>query len=132
MQDHPKKVLFVCVENSCRSQLAEALVRIHGAGKVVAHSAGSRPSGQVHPKVIASMRELGYDLQEHWSKSLADIPDGEYEAAIIMGCGDTCTSVRARRWEEWNVPDPKELAPDAFRAVRDLIENKVKELLARL
>jgi protein-tyrosine-phosphatase len=79
------------------------------------------------------MREVGYDLTRHESKSLADIPTIEYHAVIGMGCGDEgCPLVRAKRREEWNIPDPKELPPDQFRAVRDLIEKKVKELLATL
>ncbi|HVG17781.1 MAG TPA: arsenate reductase ArsC [Blastocatellia bacterium] len=128
----PKRVLFVCVENSCRSQIAEAFARIHGAGKIEAYSAGSRPSGRVNPKAVATMRELGYDLDRHASKSLAEIPDVEYDRAITMGCGDECPFVRAKRREDWAVPDPKELPPDEFRGVRDLIERKVKTLLAEL
>jgi protein-tyrosine-phosphatase len=126
---HHTRVLFVCVENSNRSQMAEALARIHGAGRVEAYSAGSRPSGRVNPKAVAAMRELGYDLGKHTSKSLADIPDVEYDVAVTMGCGDQCPWVRARRREDWAIPDPKELPPDRFREVRDLIGEKVRELL---
>jgi protein-tyrosine-phosphatase len=127
-----KRVLFVCVENSNRSQMAEAFARIHGAGKVEPFSAGSRPSGRVNPKAVESMRERGYDLTRHRSKSLADLPDVEFDVAVTMGCGDACPLVRAKRREDWTIPDPKELPPDAFRAVRDLIEEKVKSLLAGL
>ena len=127
-----KRVLFVCVENSNRSQMAEAFARMHGADKVEAHSAGSRPSGKVHPKAIEAMRELGYDLTAHRSKSLDEIPANEYEVAVTMGCGDWCPTVDARRREEWDIPQPKGLPPDEFRAVRDLIERKVIELLATL
>ena len=126
------KLLFVCVENSNRSQMAEAFARIHGGERVEAYSAGSRPSGVVHPKAIAAMREIGYDLTRHGSKSLSDIPDVEYDAAITMGCGDACPMVRAKLHEDWQIPQPKHLAPDEFRKVRNLIERKVKELLARL
>src|SRR5262245_10972612 len=98
------RVLFVCVENSCRSQIAEACTRLHGGGRVEAHSAGSRPSGRVNPKAVESMRELGYDLERHASKSLAEIPDGEYDVAVTMGCGDECPLVRARRREDWGIP----------------------------
>lgn len=127
-----KRVLFVCVENSCRSQMAEAFARIHGADKVEAHSSGSRPSGKVNERAIEYMREIGYDLSAHCSKSLAEIPQVEYDLAITMGCGDECPLVRARRREDWGIPDPKNLPPDEFRKVRDLIEGKVKELLKRL
>ena len=132
MTDSVKRVLFVCVENSNRSQMAEAFARIHGGPRVEAYSAGSRPSGIVNPKAVESMRELSYDLGRHSSKSLAEIPDVEYDFVATMGCGDACPTVRAKRREDWNIPDPKELGPDEFRKVRDLIEREVKAALARL
>ncbi|MCI0628336.1 MAG: arsenate reductase ArsC [Acidobacteria bacterium] len=127
----PLKVLFVCVENSNRSQMAEAFARIHGKGFVEAHSAGSRPSGRVNLKAIEAMRELGYDLSQHHSKGLSEIPDIEYDYAITMGCGDECPLVRARQRQDWNIPDPKEMPRNEFRSVRDLIEQKVRQLLTR-
>jgi protein-tyrosine-phosphatase len=127
-----KRVLFVCVENSNRSQMAEAFARLHGAARVEAHSAGSRPSGKVNPKAIEAMRELGYDLSQHQSKSLTDIPSVEYDAAVTMGCGDECPLVRSKLREDWQIPDPKTLPPEEFRKVRDLIEQRVLALLAKL
>jgi arsenate reductase len=128
-----KRVLVVCIENSNRSQIAEAFARLHGGHRIEAYSAGSRPSGSVNPRAIEFMREKGYDLTTHRSKSLADVPDGEYDAVIGMGCGDGgCPLVRARLREEWGIPDPKNLPPDEYRAVRDLIEGKVQNLLSRL
>lgn len=127
-----QRVLFVCVENSNRSQMAEAFARLYGGPGVEAHSAGSRPSGRVNPKAVEAMRELGYDLTAHASKSLADIPAGPYAAAVTMGCGDACPNVAARLREDWQVPDPRDMGPDEFREVRDLIGRKVQELLARL
>lgn len=127
-----KRILFVCVENSNRSQIAQAFARIHGGERIEAHSAGSRPSGRINPKAIDAMRELGYDLTTHRSRSLDDIPAGEYDAAITMGCGDACPNVSARIHEDWQVPDPRDMPPDQFRQVRDLIEQKVKELLKRV
>jgi protein-tyrosine-phosphatase len=133
MNDPRKPVLFVCVENSNRSQMAEAFARIHGAGRIEAYSAGSRPSGRVNPKAAEAMREIGYDLTKHRSKSLSDIPAIEFDAVVGMGCGDeACPLVRARRREEWDLPDPKELPTERFREVRDLIEKKVKELICTL
>jgi len=88
-KEEPKRILFVCVENSNRSQMAEAFAKIHGQSRLEA-SAGSRPSGQINPKAIEAMRELGYDLSRHRSKSLAEIPDVEYDLAVTMGCGDQC------------------------------------------
>jgi len=127
-----KRIVFVCVENSCRSQIAEAFARMHAGPNVAVYSAGSRPSGQVNPKAIASMKEIGYDLTTHASKSFKDLPDVEFDAAITMGCGDECPFLRARARADWGIPDPKHLAMDEFRQVRDLIEVKVRELLASL
>ena len=125
-----KRVLFVCVENSNRSQMAEAFARIHGAGVVEPYSAGSRPSGEINLQAIQSMRELGYELTRHRSKSLTEIPDIQYDVVMTMGCGDECPSVRAKRREDWNIPDPRALPPDEFRATRDLIEARVQDLLS--
>ena len=127
-----KRILFVCVENSNRSQMAEAFARMHGAGTVEAHSAGSRPSGKVNPKAVAAMREVGYDLATHSSKGLTDFNGQEVEVAVTMGCGDECPLVVARRRVDWKIPDPRDMTPEEFREVRDLIEAKVKELLATL
>jgi protein-tyrosine-phosphatase len=126
------RVLFVCVENSNRSQMAEAFVRLHGGGQIEVLSAGSRPSGQVNPKAIEAMRERGYDLTRHTSKSLDEIPEGEYAAAITMGCGDACPMVQAAIREDWQLPDPRAMAPADFRKVRDEIEARVLALLERL
>ena len=129
----PKRVLFVCIENSNRSQMAEAFARIHGGGRVEAYSAGSRPSGRVNPRAVEALREKGYDLTAHRSKGLADLPAGAFDVVVGMGCGDEgCALVPARRREAWDIPDPKEMPPERFREVRDLIEAKVKALLAGL
>src|SRR5437660_667557 len=126
------RVLFVCVENSNRSQMAQAFARIHGGGRVEAESAGSRPSGRINPRAIEAMREIGYDLAAHQSKSLTEIPPGPYDVAVTMGCGDACPLVQAKEREDWNIPDPRDMPPEEFRAVRNLIETKVKALLARV
>jgi protein-tyrosine-phosphatase len=123
-----KKLLFVCIENSCRSQMAEAFARIHGGERVEAFSAGSRPSGVVNPKAIESMREIGYDLSEHRSKSLDDLPDAEWDFVATMGCGDECPLIKAKRREDWQIPDPKNMDADKFRRVRDEIDSKVRSL----
>lgn len=127
-----KRIIFVCVENSNRSQMAEAFARMHGVGKIQAYSAGSRPSGQVNPKAVEAMQEVGYDLARHHSKPLADLATIEFDVAVTMGCGDECPLIRAKRREDWQIPDPRDLPPDEFRAVRDTIEEKVKHLLATL
>jgi protein-tyrosine-phosphatase len=126
------RVVFICVENSNRSQMAEAFACIHGKDRVNAFSAGSRPSGRVNPKAIASMKELDFDLSTHHSKSVDDLGLVEFDVAVTMGCGDLCPTLRAKRRIDWDIPDPREMLPEQFRQVRDLIESKVKDLLAML
>ena len=124
-----KNVLFVCIENSCRSQMAEAFGNIYGQEVIKAYSSGSRPSGRVNPKAIASMRDAGYDLTVHTSKGLDDIPDIEYDLVVTMGCGDECPVVRAKARRDWDIPDPKNMDAGDFAGVRDLIRSKVQELI---
>lgn len=127
-----KRILFVCIENSCRSQMAEAFARIYGREKVAVYSAGSRPSGQIDPRAIEFMREIDYDLTRHASKSLKEIPDIEYDTVVTMGCGEDCPWVRGKHHEDWAIPDPKHLPSDQFREIRSNIESKVKDLLKKL
>ncbi len=131
MKQKPR-VIFVCVENSNRSQMAEAFARIHGGDHVQAFSAGSRPSGRVNPKAIEAMKEIGYDLTAHQSKGLDEFNGKEFDAAVTMGCGDECPLVLAKKRVDWQIPDPKGMPPDQFNEVRDLIERKVKELLEEI
>lgn len=85
--NEPKRVVFVRVENSNRSQMAQAFARIHGDERIEAYSAGSRPSGSINPRAIEAMKEFGYDLTQQQSKSLADLPHREFDLAVTMGCG---------------------------------------------
>lgn len=126
------KLLFVCVENSCRSQMAEAFARRHGGDRVEAHSAGSAPSGEVNPKAVRAMGDVGYDLTTHHSKSLDDVPTGPYAAVVTMGCGDACPHVVAERNEDWPLPQPKDMEPGPFAEVRDEIEARIRDLLTRI
>ena len=127
-----KNILFVCIENSNRSQMAQAFATIYGSEKVKAYSSGSKPSGKINPKAIAAMGELGYDLTSHDSKSLGEIPKIEYEYAITMGCGDECPFVNAKNREDWQLPDPRHMEGQEFNKVRDEIKERVLELLARI
>ena len=111
--------------------MAEAFAHIYGGDRVEALSAGSKPSGQINPKAIRFMSELGYDLTTHASKSLDQI-DGDFDAVITMGCGDNCPWVPAKRREDWGLPDPKHMDDAGYRAVRDEIAARVKALLAEL
>ena len=127
-----ERVLFVCIENSCRSQMAEAFAHLYAQDSIQAFSAGSRPSGQINPKAITLMAELGYDLRSHSSKSLQQIPQDKYDYVITMGCGDECPFIPAEHHEDWDLPDPKMLPLEEFRQVRDRIGERVKELAARI
>ena len=126
-----KRVLFVCVENSNRSQMAEAFAHMYGGDRFEALSAGSKPSGTINPKALRFMGELGYDLRIHASKSLDDI-SGDFDAVVTMGCGDSCPWVPAKRRVDWRLRDPKHLDDDGYRAVRDEIAMRVKALLFEL
>lgn len=128
-----KKLLFVCVENSNRSQMSQAFAIILGGENVAAYSAGSKPSGIVNPKAIAAMKELGYDLSIHDSKSLQEVePFAPFDAVITMGCGDACPWMPAKKFIDWQIPDPKHMEPQDFNKVRDFIKEQVKQLLIDL
>lgn len=106
---------------------------MHGGNDVEAYSAGSKPSGKINPKAIASMKELGYDLSSHHSKSLEEIKRfAPFDAVVTMGCGDACPWMPAKKFIDWQIPDPKEMNEVGFRKVRKLIEEKVKDLLREL
>jgi protein-tyrosine-phosphatase len=129
----PKKILFVCIENSNRSQMSQGFAKMLGGDAVEAYSAGSRPSGVVNPKAIAAMKELGYDLASHDSKSLKQVEQfAPFDVVVTMGCGDACPWMPAKKFIDWEIPDPKEMDPVAFNRVRDLIRDKVQDLLDAL
>jgi protein-tyrosine-phosphatase len=128
-----KKILFVCVENSNRSQMSQAFAAMLGGDAVEAYSAGSKPSGRINPKAIAAMQELGYDLSAHSSKSLQDVEQyAPFDAVVTMGCGDACPWMPAQQFIDWQIPDPRDMEPAPFREVRDLIREKVAALLESL
>jgi protein-tyrosine-phosphatase len=129
-RDQRPTLLFVCVENSCRSQMAEGFARALGAGAVSAFSAGSRPSGMVNARAVRFMGERGVDLAPQRSKGLDDLPALRWDWIVTMGCGDACPHLPARHRLDWDLPDPKALDDDGFRAVRDRIEAQVRELIA--
>ena len=130
---HKKKLLFVCIENSNRSQMSEAFAKILGGENIQSFSAGSSPSGKINPRAIASMKELGYDLSTHHSKSLQEIKEfAPFDVVVTMGCGDACPWMPAKKFIDWEIPDPKEMNETDFRKVRDLIKQKVGGLVNSL
>jgi len=131
--DKKIKLLFVCVENANRSQMSQAFATLHGGSGVEAYSAGSKPSGVVNPKAIAAMKELNYDLSVHDSKSLEEVKaHAPFDAVVTMGCGDACPWMPAKRFIDWQIPDPKHMEPAEFNKVRDFIGEKVKALLTEV
>jgi protein-tyrosine-phosphatase len=128
-----KKLLFVCIENSNRSQMSQAFAKMLGGDDVEAYSAGSKPSGIVNPKAIAAMKELGYDLSKHDSKSLDEVKYyAPFDVVVTMGCGDACPWMPAKQFIDWQIPDPKNMDPGDFNQVRDYIKEKVYGLLEKL
>ncbi len=124
------KLLFVCVENSNRSQMSEAFANIHGGENVEAYSAGSKPSGIVNPKAIAAMKELNYDLTKHQSKSLEEVKQyAPFDVVVTMGCGDACPWMPSKQFVDWTIPDPKHMEPAQFNEVRDYISQQVSQLI---
>ncbi len=124
-----KKIVFVCVENASRSQMAQGFAETHGQGKMEVYSAGSRPSSQVDPLAIEVMKEKGIDLSARRPKSLNDLPPIEMDYLVTMGCEETCPAIPAKKVIEWEIPDPKGKSLDTFRNIRDMIEEKVRTLL---
>ena len=128
-----KKILFVCVENSNRSQMSQAFAKMYGENNVDAYSAGSKPSGKINPKAIAAMKELGYDLTSHQSKSLKEVEQyAPFEAVITMGCGDACPWMPAKAFLDWEIPDPRDMNEEDFCKIRNLLKEKVQALLSAL
>lgn len=128
-----KKILFVCIENSNRSQMSQAFAKMLGGSAVKAYSSGSRPSGRINQKAIVAMQELGYDLKNHRPKSLEEVKEyAPFDVVVTMGCGDACPWMPAKKFIDWDIPDPKDMNEEDFKKVRDLIREKVKNLLASL
>ena len=124
-----KKVLFACVENSCRSQMAEGFANIHGTNVLMPFSAGSKASGEINDKAVIAMKAIGYDLTEHKSKGLDEFSDIKFDYLITLGCNDKCPNIETKLRKEWDIPDPKNMNLEDFFKVRDLIEKKVLSLI---
>jgi arsenate reductase (thioredoxin) len=126
------EVLFVCVHNAGRSQMAAALLDHYAAGRVRVRSAGSEPADQVNPAVVSVMNELGIDLTKELPKRLTDEAAKEADVIVTMGCGDACPFYPGKRYLDWELRDPAGQDEDTVRAIRDDIDQRVKALLAEL
>lgn len=131
MNDTPE-VLFVCVHNAGRSQMAAALLEHYAAGRVRVRSAGSTPASEVNPAVVAAMREVGIDLSTAVPKRLTDEAVREADTVITMGCGDACPVYPGKRYLDWDLPDPAGKFLDEVRPIRDEIDRRVRALLEEL
>ena len=125
-------VLFVCVHNAGRSQMAAGLLDYHAAGRVAVRSAGSAPSDEINPSAVAVMADLGIDISTEYPKPLTDESVQASDVVITMGCGDECPFYPGKRYLDWDVTDPAGLPPDQVRPIRDEIDRKVLVLLAEL
>jgi protein-tyrosine-phosphatase len=127
-----KRIVFICVENARRSQMAQGFAERLGKGKLEIFSAGSRPSSQIDPLIIEVMKEKGIDLTSKRPKSLNELPTIEMDYLVTMGCEETCPAVLAKKIIEWEIPDPRGKSIDTFREVRDMIEVKVRTLVKEI
>jgi arsenate reductase (thioredoxin) len=126
------EVLFVCVHNAGRSQIAAALLEHLGGSRVRVRSAGTEPIDRIHPAVVETMREVGIDLAGRQPRRLEDDSVGEANVVITMGCGDACPVYPGKRYQDWELPDPAGKSLDEVRLIRDEIERRVRQLLASL
>ena len=123
-----KKVLFVCVENACRSQLAEAISNHFFPHQLKAFSAGSSPSKEINPKAIRSLKKMGV-VHEGKTKSISQAEGKEYDYIVGMGCGDACPTIPGAQILEWSIPDPKFFESKQFNKIRDMIKQKIESEL---
>ena len=126
-----KTILFVCIENSCRSQIAEAYANLYSNSKYQVISAGSNPSGSINPTAMKLMSELGHKMAGQYSKSVDTVAQN-VDYLISMGCGDSCPNVKAVERIEWNIPDPKDMNEEEFKEVIDLIDKNVQSLIKNI
>ena len=126
------EVLFVCVHNAGRSQMAAALLDHHAAGKVTVRSAGSTPSAEVNPAVVRALDEVGIDISKEFPKPLTTEAVEGADVVVTMGCGDACPVYPGKRYLDWDLPDPSGKPLEAIRPIRDEIDRRVRRLLSEL
>lgn len=126
------EVLFVCVHNAGRSQMAAALLDHHAGGRVLVRSAGSAPADEINPAVVAAMAEVGLDLSKEFPTPLSTEAVEGADVVVTMGCGDACPVFPGKRYLDWELPDPAGCPVEEVRAIRDAIDQRVQALLAEL
>jgi len=126
------QVLFLCVHNAGRSQMAAALLDHHANGRVAVTSAGSEPADRLNPAVVEAMAEIGLDMSRAFPKPLQDEMVREADVVVTMGCGDACPFYPGKRYVDWDLPDPAGKTVEEVRSIRDEIDRRVRALLAEL
>jgi protein-tyrosine-phosphatase len=129
-RDQQPEVLFVCVQNAGRSQMAAGLVKLRSDGRILVRSAGSQPAAEIHPAVVTAMEELGVDMDEEFPKPLTDEAVRAADVVITMGCGDACPIYPGKRYEDWTVDDPANQDIETVRRIRDDIDSRAQKLIA--
>ncbi|MFN4244811.1 MAG: arsenate reductase ArsC [Brevinematia bacterium] len=125
-------VLFLCIQNAGRSQMAEAFARVLGSHIVNPYSAGSKPANEINPIVRQCMEEIGVKILNEKPKGFNDLDVKVFDFVVNMGCGDTCPFYPSKEYIDWNIPDPKDKDIDEVRKIRDMIKEKVIELISYL
>ena len=126
------EVLFVCVHNSGRSQMAAGLVKLRSQGRIHVRSAGSNPGEEINPNAIAALEELGIDMSEEFPKPLTDEVVRAADVVITMGCGDACPIYPGKRYEDWALDDPADQDLETVRRIRDQLDRRVQTLIDEL
>jgi arsenate reductase (thioredoxin) len=132
MTKEQHEVLFVCVHNAGRSQMAAGLVKLRSEGRVHVRSAGSTPADEINPAVVEAMSEIGVDMSEEFPKPLTDEVVRAADVVITMGCGDACPIYPGKRYEDWELDDPAGQNVETVRRIRDEIDARVQQLVAEL
>jgi arsenate reductase (thioredoxin) len=125
-------VLFVCVQNAGRSQMAAGLVKLRSENRIEVRSAGSQPADQINPLVVEAMAEIGVDISEEFPKPITDDAVRAADVVITMGCGDACPIYPGKRYEDWTVEDPDGKDLETVRIIRDDIDNRVRKLVGEV
>ena len=120
-----KKILFVCIENACRSQLAEAISNSYYGHALQASSAGSKPADKVNPKAISSLLRMGLHIEPKEPKDVKNFENNDFDYVVTMGCGDKCPIIPGSKILNWDIPDPKQYAQKDFNKIRDLIKKNI-------
>jgi len=132
MHEDPVEVLFVCVHNAGRSQMAAGLLKLRSEGRIQVRSAGSAPAEEINPNAVVALEELGVDLGEAFPKPLTDEVVRAADVVVTMGCGDACPIYPGKRYEDWELDDPAGQDLETVRRIRDELDRRVQKLISEL